>query len=144
MRYWVLVASKEHVLQGVASGFAQACHGKSQPLSRMNVGDQIIYYSPKCYFNRSEPCQEFTALGKVVGQEVYHFDMGNGFVPYRRDVQYFEVQPVPIRLLLKRLSFIKDKKHWAYPFRFGAFEILHTDFELISYALLRRVSHVET
>ena len=86
MRYWVLVASKEHVLQAVASGFAQACHGKSQPLSRMNVGDQIIYYSPKCYFNRSEPCQEFTAFGEVVGQEVYQFDMGNGFVPYRRDI----------------------------------------------------------
>ena len=29
-------------------------------------------------------------------------------------------------------TFIQDKKHWGYMFRFGFFEIPHQDFELIA------------
>ena len=47
MRYWVGVASREHVLLGVAGGFCQVCHGKQAPLARMKRGDWILYYSPK-------------------------------------------------------------------------------------------------
>ena len=28
MRYWIAVASREHVMLGVDAGFAQVCHGK--------------------------------------------------------------------------------------------------------------------
>jgi hypothetical protein len=28
LKYWIGVASKEHVLRGVDEGFAQVCHGK--------------------------------------------------------------------------------------------------------------------
>ena len=31
IKYWIIVASKDHVQMGVAGGFAQACHGKAQP-----------------------------------------------------------------------------------------------------------------
>ena len=57
MRYWIGVASKEHVKKGVAEGFCELCHGKAQPLKRMNVGDWIIYYSPKEIFQKKTPCQ---------------------------------------------------------------------------------------
>jgi len=49
-KYWMLVASKNHVQLGIQSGIAQACHGKAHPLKRMSVGDGIIYYSPKQEF----------------------------------------------------------------------------------------------
>ena len=137
MKYWMLVASKNHVLRGVEGGFAQACHGKAQPLKRMHGGDGIIYYSSKLVFEEDIPCQEFTALGKVVGEEVYAFDMGNGFVPYRRDIQYDKkVHAAPIKPLIEKLEFIKDKQKWGYPFRFGAFEISPRDFKLIADAML--------
>ena len=42
-RYWIGIASKEHVKLGVAGGFSQLCHGKAQPLKRMAVGDGLIY-----------------------------------------------------------------------------------------------------
>jgi hypothetical protein len=38
-RYWMIVASKDHVEVGVKQGFAQACHGKVSPLKRMQPGD---------------------------------------------------------------------------------------------------------
>ena len=42
MRYWIGVASKDHVSRGVDGGFCQLCHGKAQPLKRMASGDWII------------------------------------------------------------------------------------------------------
>ena len=53
MRYWILVASREHVMLGVAGGFAQAGHGQRAGLARMHARDWIIY-SPKEDFDRIE------------------------------------------------------------------------------------------
>jgi len=139
MRYWVGVASKEHVGHGVAGGFCQLCHGKAQPLKRMSVGDWIIYYSPKELFEEATPCQRFTAIGEVVGSEVYQFEMFPGFIPYRRDIRFLKSVDAPIRPLLGQLSFIKDKSKWGYVFRFGHLEIPKSDFEAIATAMLGHV-----
>lgn len=131
-KYWMLVASKNHVLRGVKEGIVQACHGKAQPLKRMSIGDGIIYYSPKLEFENNIPCQEFTAIGFVSGEDVYAYDMGNGFIPYRRNVRYVDANPVQIKPLIEKLQFVSDKKQWGYKFRFGAFEISEIDFKLIA------------
>src|ERR1700722_10442481 len=47
MRYWIVVASKDHIARGVAGGFVQANHGKAGPLKRMHVNDGVICYSSK-------------------------------------------------------------------------------------------------
>lgn len=122
-KYWVLVASKNHVLNAIKERVTQACHGKAHPLKRMKKDDGIVYYSPKMVFEENLPCQEFTAIGLVSGEEVYPYDMGNGFVPYRRNINYIMSKPVSIRPLIEKLCFITDKKQWGYQFCFGAFEI---------------------
>jgi hypothetical protein len=138
-RYWVGVASKDHVARGVAGGFCQLGHGKSAPLKRMAAGNWIAYYSSKISLEGGEPCQEFTALGKIVGDEVYAFEMAPGFVPFRRNVKFEKAKAVSILPMIERLSFIKDPKRWGYPFRFGHFEMSREDFELIAQAMLARV-----
>jgi EVE domain len=134
-RYWIGVASKDHVLRGVEGGFCQLCHGKSNPLKRLIPGDWIIYYSPRDRMGGGEVVQSFTAMGRVLEGEPYLFDMGNGFVPYRRDVQFLNVQETPIRPLLDHLSFIKNKQSWGYVFRFGLIEIPKSDFEVVAEAM---------
>lgn len=135
-RYWIIVASRNHVMNGVRWGIAQANHGKAAPLKRMQVGDGIVYYSPKVEFEGSEKLQAFTAIGEVTGESVYQFDMGGGFVPYRRDVKYAECVDVPILPLIPVLTFIQDKKSWGFMFRFGFFEIPKVDFDLIASQML--------
>ncbi|MFN8381150.1 MAG: EVE domain-containing protein [Anaerolineales bacterium] len=135
-RYWLIVVSKNHVMNGVRWGIAQANHGKAAPLKRMQVGDGIVYYSPKVEFEGNEKLQAFTAIGTVTGETVYQFDMGEGFIPYRRDVKYKECNEVPILPLVPALTFIKDKKSWGYMFRFGFFEIPKIDFDLIASQML--------
>lgn len=139
IKYWILVASKDHVQRGIKEGIAQACHGKAYPLERMSISDGIIYYSPKLEFDKNIMCQEFTAIGFVSGEETYLHDMGNGFVPYRRNIQYLESNPIPIKPLIEKLQFINDKKQWGYKFRFGAFEISQIDFQLIAHEMKAKV-----
>ena len=134
-RYWIGVVSHSHVQRGVVGGFAQLCHGKAAPLKRMKVGDGLIYYSPKTDMTDGLPLQQFTAIGRVVDEVVYEFAMSGSFVPFRRDVTYIDAQPAAIQALLPNLSFIKDIKHWGYPFRVGHFEISHDDFLCIVAAM---------
>ncbi len=136
MRYWIGVASKEHVARGVEGGFCQLCHGKAQPLKRMGLGDWIIYYSPKETFGGNEACQQFTAIGRVIGEAVYPFEMAPGFIPFRRDIEFLPAQAVNIRPLINQLNFIQNKNLWGYGFRFGHIEILREDFELIAQQML--------
>lgn len=132
MRYWIGVASKEHVQRGVLGGFAQVCHGKCGSLKRMAVGDWIIYYSPTIKFGGKEPCQSFTAIGTIDLGEPYTFAMSKDFIPWRRNVSFVESTEAPIKPLLDKLTFIKDKSRWGFPFRQGCFEIAQNDFQLIA------------
>lgn len=132
MRYWIAVASKEHVMRGVKGGFAQVCHGKAGPLQQMQTDDWIIYYSPTIHFGEKNPCQTFTAIGQIEEGEPYPFRMSEDFVPYRRNVHFFSAQETPIAPLISQLSFITDKKKWGFPFRRGCFSIPESDFQLIA------------
>jgi hypothetical protein len=135
MAFWIVVASADHVGRGVEGGFMQVCHGKAKPLQRIKAGDKVAYYSSVKIFGEKQKCQSFTAIGEVRNDIVYPFDMGNGFVPYRRDVNWFSAKPVSIYPLLNLMTFSAGNKNWAYPMRFGLFEISGNDFQVIASAM---------
>lgn len=132
MNYWIIVASKDHLQRGLAGGFIQANHGKAAPLKRMHAGDWVVFYSPKLEFDKPEKLQRFTAIGRLVDENIYQQDMGGGFVPFRRNVTFYPVQEVSILPLINDLTFIQDKAHWGAPFRFGTLQIPEQDFRLIA------------
>ena len=82
-----------------------------------------------------EPVQMFTAIGRVKDAEPYTVDMGGGFAPMRRDVEFLDAHPASVRPLIEQLAFMKDKRNWAYPFRFGVLSISEDDFRLIAGAM---------
>lgn len=132
MKYWIAVASREHVLVGAKEGIAQACHGKQNPLKRMHANDWIIYYSPTEVFGQKKPCRKFTAIGQIKDKEPYQFNMSDDFIPWRRDVMFLKAKEIDIEPLINDLSFIKNKKQWGYIFRFGLFSIPLEDFQFIA------------
>lgn len=132
MKFWVGVASKEHVARGAKEGFIQVCHGKVGPLAKMKEGDWIVYYSPKLKFLEKEPCQAFTAIAQIQKGEPYLFQMSENFIPYRRDARFFEVYELPISSIIQELSFIKNKVSWGFIFRRGCFSISEDDFKKIA------------
>ena len=135
MKAWIGVASRDHVLRGREGGFAQLCHGKAAALRRMAVGDCLVYYSPRVRFEGDEPCRAFTAIGRVVGEEVYPFDLGGGFVPYRRDVRFLPGNDAPIGPLLARLRFAAENSSWGMLMRRGFFAIEADDARVIGEAM---------
>ncbi|MEP7137526.1 MAG: EVE domain-containing protein [Chloroflexota bacterium] len=132
MKYWIIVASKDHLQLGMDGGFIQANHGKAASLKRMHAGNWVIFYSPKVEFEKTERLQCFTAICKITDENIYQHDMGGGFVPFRRNVQFLPAQDVSILPLIPQLTFIQDKKHWGAPFRFGTVQIPENDFRLIA------------
>ncbi|MBP7960913.1 MAG: EVE domain-containing protein [Caldilineaceae bacterium] len=134
-QFWIGVVSRAHVQIGVSGGFVQLNHGKRAPLQKLHAGDGFVYYSPKTSFPAGDPCQAFTAIGRVKSAEIYQADMGDDFHPYRVDVQYLDAQESPIRPLLNGLSFIKDKTHWGAAFRFGHLKVPAQDFKIIAEAM---------
>lgn len=135
-KFWIGVASKDHVSNGVKLGVCQFCHGKSAPAKRLHKGDFVIYYSPKNSMHGVEAYQQFTAIGIVQDDSPYQIDMGEGFKPFRRNVQYLDAQHVSIRPLVDSLPFIKNKSSWGYVFRYGLLEIDQLSFEIIAKRML--------
>lgn len=130
--YWIGIASKEHVLKGKELGIAQVCHGKQNPLKRMNPGDWIIYYSPTEIFGQQKPYRKFTAIGIILNKEPCQYIMSEDFIPWRRDVKYLESKETEIKPLISSLSFINNKQRWGMAFRYGLFSISFHDFTLIA------------
>ena len=134
-KYFLISASRDHVLKGVAGGFAQAGHGRKDLVSRLSKGDWIVFYSAKDVYEGGKPLQKFTAFGQVRDEEPYQPNADEYFKPYRRAVAFQKVKEAEIRPLLEQLSFIKNKKRWGFYLISGFRELSKADFELIEAAM---------
>ncbi|MER9329107.1 EVE domain-containing protein [Mesorhizobium sp. M0488] len=133
--FWIAVASAQHVRRGRQGGFMQVNHGKAAPLRRVKPGDGVVYYSPTTILGEKDGLQSFTAIGTVREGELYQGDMGGGFTPFRRDVDWAKAGETPIKPLLDRLEFTAGKTNWGYQLRFGLFSASAADFALIAEAM---------
>jgi hypothetical protein len=133
-RYWLGVASKNHVMIGVSQGFAQVNHGRRAPLLRMQPGDGLVYYSPRHELGSPGILQAFTAIGQIVG-EAYQVQVTPDFAPWRRSVSYRTNVSDALIGELKSMLHLTNVPNWGYRLRFGLVELTATDFELISNAM---------
>lgn len=137
-RNWIAVASAQHARRGCATpgaGFMQVCHGKAAPLRRVQAGDRVAYYAPTITMGGKEKLQAFVSIGIAQPGDPYAFDMGGGFVPFRKDVAYVTAQEAPIAPLLDRFEFVEDRTRWSAKFRFGLFAVSDHDMRLIAQAM---------
>lgn len=135
---WIAVASAEHARRGrddPKGGFMQVGHGQLAPLKRISAGDRVAYYSPTTELGRADKLQSFVSIGVVHGDTPYETAMGNGFVPWRRDVRYAAAREAPILPLIDRFDFVEDPTRWGSKFRFGLFEVDEHDLRLIAGAM---------
>src|SRR5215813_7790500 len=101
--------------------------------------------------------QAFTAIGRVRTGSIYrasacasvtHTCVEQADVdpfrvdPFRIDVEYFSARETPITPLIDSLTFIRSKKHWGAPFRFGLIRVPQADFALIAVAMDCTFPHV--
>ena len=132
---WIAVASAAHARRGREGGFMQVCHGKLAPIRRVRPGDRVAYYAPTLTMGGKDSYQSFVAIGLVQAGEPYPFDMGEGFVPNRRDVAYAASREASILPLLDAFEFVENRQRWGYKFRFGLFTVSDHDMRLIAQAM---------
>ena len=132
---WIAVASAAHARRGREGGYMQVCHGKLAPIRRLRPGDRVAYYAPTVTMGGKDTCQSFVSIGLVQSGEPYPFDMGEGFVPNRRDVVYVPSREASILPLLDAFEFVENRQRWGYKFRFGLFDISDHDMQLIAQAM---------
>ncbi len=63
-KYFLICASKDHVLKGVEGGFAQAGHGRKDFISKPSKGDWVIFYSSKDKFDNGKPLRKLLPSGR--------------------------------------------------------------------------------
>ncbi|WP_341915626.1 EVE domain-containing protein [Ferrovibrio terrae] len=134
-QHWIAIASADHVRRGRAGGFMQVCHGREAPLLRIAPGDSVAYYSPSAAFQGSDRLQAFTAFGVVAAGKPYQVDMGGGFQPWRRDVDWYASVDAPIQPLLQQLDFTAGQRNWGYRFRLGLCAVSAADMRRIARAM---------
>ncbi len=130
-KYWVVVASQDHVMHGVSIGIVQSGHGKRTRLEKMHKGDGVVCYSPKAEFDGNAPLHAFTAIGVVADDEIFQVEESSDFRPFRRKVNYQKTGEVRIEPMINELDFIRDKRSWGFTFKFGLVEIERHDFDSI-------------
>ena len=134
-RYWIVVASKDHVMHGRSLGIVQAAHGRRSGISRMHAGDGIVYYSPRKEYEGHEQLKAFTALAFIEDDGIWQAAEPEGFRPFRRRARYLAAKDAPAGPLINDLAFIRNKKAWGYVMRFGVIEIPEEDFRRIAAAM---------
>jgi hypothetical protein len=67
-------------------------------------GDRVAYSVPTVTMGGKDRLQSFVSIGPVQPGVPYAFDMGGGFVPFRRDVVYVSSQEAPIAPLFTPFS----------------------------------------
>jgi hypothetical protein len=95
----------------------EVCHRKGGPLRRLRAGDGIVYYSPTVSLAAKDRLQALTGIGLLKDDRIYQIDMGGGFHPFRRDVNYVDANEASIVALLDTLELTRGKQNWVYPFR---------------------------
>lgn len=134
-KFWVGVASRDHVARAVQGGFCQVNHGKEAPLKRVARGDGLLFYSPKTSMGGGEPLKAFTAIGRVIDDSPYQEEQSPDFKPFRRKVDYSKSEPAEIAALLEKLAFTRGRKSWGQVMRRGFFEIEEGDYNLVAAAM---------
>ena len=124
-KYFLVAASRDHVLKGIKGGFVQAGHGRKDYVSKFSKGDWVVYYSAKDRFENGKPLQRFTAIGQIVDDVPFQST-------HNPDKESHEAE---IRPLIEKLGFIRNKWRWGFYLMSGFREISKDDFEIISNAM---------
>jgi hypothetical protein len=134
-KYWIGIASHDHVQAAVSGGFCQLGHGKEAPVLRLRRGDLIVFYSPRERMGEGPALQSFTAVGRILDDLPVETTQSERFRPFRRKVQYFKSRQAPIRPLLNELSFTQGRAQWGMAFRRASFSIDPADYAIIEKAM---------
>lgn len=132
---WIAVISADHAARAARDGFFACSHGDGRAAARPANGDGFACYAPRERMVEGEPVQAFVALGRILDDAPSPRMIGSVEAQVRR-AAYEPARPAPVRPLLPRRAFVRDKgSRWGMAFRRGLFAVGEDDFAIIEAAL---------
>jgi len=101
----------------------------------VQMGDSIVFYSPRKRMEGGESLQAFTAAGRILDEVPYQVEQSKDFRPFRRKTEYLKSKDASIRPLLEELSFTKGRSNWGASLRMGVFQMTREDYMKIAIAM---------
>jgi hypothetical protein len=131
-KFWLIVASKDHIEKGVSGGFAQACHGKMKPISKPQKGDGVLFYATREKYNENtNRIKRITAVGFFEDEKVDVHEIEDKLF-YKRKVNFeIPIREINLKDYLKDIGFIENKEKWGMYLRSSMREIPKKDFDFL-------------
>ncbi len=135
-RYFLGIAERIHSQMCMEAGVVVLGIKGPAGVKKLSPGDHVVYYSPKTEPD-GETLQAFTAIGEVVGEDIYERDFGGGHPLWVRNMEWrTDAEEASIRPLLESLSWIKKPKNWGFYMRGSSRKITGKDYAIIAGAML--------
>lgn len=135
--YWIGITMLDHLEIGFKKRTFGIGHGKRAPLEKMKPGDRIVFYLPKKVPGIStaeNKYQRFRGFAVVDEGDVFQESV-DGRCMFRKKLTFTDTEKeASILPLIDRLSFIKNKTHWGFPFLKGYVRITKEDWDMIEQA----------
>lgn len=133
-RYWIGVASTDHVDAAVEKSVFGFGPGHHADADRPAKGDWIAYYSPTTGGDDGEPVRRITAVARLEDEASQEGDADGDAPTWTRKAHYYHHDTADIYDLLPRFSFIKDQAHWGVHFHRSLLEVTKDDMAAIAHA----------
>lgn len=131
--FYLISASRDHVLSARKQSIVQANHGVKAPMERLRPGDGVAFYSARHQLKGKEPCQRFTAMATVADGHVFQERVTETFKPWRRVAVFEEgFKEIDINDVLGDLECLgKGKGKWGVYLRRGFIRMTRLDWEVL-------------
>lgn len=131
--FYLISASRDHVLSARDQAIVQANHGVKAPMQRLRPGDGIAFYSARHQLKGKDPCQRFTALATVGDGDMYQERMSDTWKPWRRPAVFEEgFKEIEIKEVLSRLQCLGNgRQGWGVYLRRGFIKMSASDWEVL-------------
>ena len=133
-RYFLCAASLDHAKDAMER---EICFlGTSEAIAAdADEGDGVVIYTPTTEYKSGDPVQQFTAIGRIEGDEIVCDPIPSGELFARRVSYRVSAKRADVRPLLNTLEFVKDAKNWGVYFRNPKREIPEADWCRIAEAM---------
>ncbi len=133
--FWLGLAGRTSLRQGIREGFCAFCRGEIAQLAELCPGDRILYYSPAERIGDRMLAESFTAFGQVL-ETPSRRDLPNlGCGPCNRSIDLVTCPDVPLQPLLPLLSFSRTQDWRHRTRRHELLRILPDDYRIITEAM---------
>lgn len=138
MQYWLCVLRKENFDINASKNFS--CIGFSKRFLKsameINIGDKVVIYV-------ASKISKIAGIVEINSDYYESYDwVWDDVFPIRLKTKPFIILEndkfIDIRILINKLSFIRNKKAWRYYFRHSLKKIDFKDYKLIEQYLLKR------